>query len=130
VLLTAQANVGAALIQLTPPRPILIEQVGAVCEGSAPKMVRVSAMADASLATGFTTSPDDAGNKVSGAWFGAQMATTAAPQGWSGSGVPPTPTRMIAAGGSSSVNVSFFREMSSASTSEYCYVYLAGRWIQ
>lgn len=125
VLITAAANYMMGQLQLTFPRAALVEQLSSTCQTSTPKTVRVST--SGGVASGFTSSPTDGGNMVTGMAGSAALATTPMPNGFSGSFVSPTPVRLLVSS-DNPVTIELFRDLSGASSSEYCYVFLAGRW--
>ena len=123
VQLTAAPSFGVAQLQLVFPRAGVIEQISAGCQSSASKELRVTA--EVPLPTGFQVFPNDEHNKLAGGFASASMESIAAPNGFSGSFIPPTPVRLLASG---TVVIEFFRDLSTASESEFCFVSLVGHF--
>jgi hypothetical protein len=124
VYVTVGVNLGEGQVYLNFPRPGLVEQYSASCDGVTQKAVRV--VASTSLASGFTTTPSDAGHGVLGGYAYLESNTVNFPQGWGGGFVLPTPVRLIV---SDRVFLEVFRDRSNDAQSESCQIFLFGRWI-
>jgi hypothetical protein len=117
-------NLGVGQVTLHFPRPGLIEQFSAECVGTTQKTVRV--MSSVNLNSGFSTTPNDADNGFTGEFAYLEGNSVNMAQGWWGGFVTPTPARLVV---SSGVFLEVFRDRSNDAQSEYCVVFLVGRWI-
>ena len=124
VYVTIGVDLGEGQVSLQFPRPGVVEQVSASCGGVTRKLVRV--VASTGLASGFTTTPSDAGHGVLGGYAFLEGNTVNFPEGWGGGFVAPTPVRLVV---SESVFLEVFRDRSNDAQSESCQIFLVGRWI-
>jgi hypothetical protein len=124
VLITFAENNGVAQLRLNVPRMVLIEQVSALCGFTdAAKLVQV--IGELPLPDGFTSSPSDENNRVSGG-INATLKSVPSPGGGT-SFVPPTLVKILA---SDNVFFQLVRDPLTASANDFCSVGLVGRFVR